>query len=388
MTAHTATIFTARTVHPSDLTASDIAAWNALRDRAETYGSCLLGPDFARIVGHTDMSARIGFIYDGRELVTVFPYTRSIFGLARPLGAPFSDYSGPLVLAGRAPSMRQILKLLHLAAFRSDTVMDPHDHFNLPTASLSDTHIIRLHTLTPDAYLEGQRSAYPKRFKNFRRLERRMSEQIPDLEFVFGKPAEDAVTAIMDFKSLQFRHSGLIDITNAKASRKILDAVIDSPNAFMVGLWNNGDLVSAHFGVKIGDCFHPWVAAYKAELSSLSPGHVLFRHIIMAMPEMGITEYDLSGGHDSYKKYYANATRTIGSLRVSAPTLRGLPYKLQNFLWNLVGANLDGSKTQRLRRRMEHAAICHNSVPAKVSDLIYALKNRPVSTPRRENIPI
>ena len=370
------------------MTDADAAAWETLRERAETYGSCLLGHDFARIIGASNPSAHIGFIYDRDDLVAVLPYTRSAFGLARPIGAPFSDYSGPLVLAGHAPPMREILKLLSLAAFRSDTVMDPHDHFHLPPTSLADTHIIRLGTLTPEQYLEAQRSAYPKRFKNFRRLERRMEEQLPDLKFIFGKPTPQAIDAILTFKSEQFIRSGLVDITTAKSSRAILQSVIDSPNAFMVGLWDGEDLISAHFGIKIGTCFHPWIAAYKAELSALSPGHVLFKRIILAMPEMGITEYDMSGGHDSYKKYYSNATRTIGSLRVSSPTLRGLPYKFQNFLWKLVGAHLDGSKTQRLRRRMEHAAICHQNPIARAKDLAYALKNRPVSEPRPENIPV
>jgi CelD/BcsL family acetyltransferase involved in cellulose biosynthesis len=370
------------------MTDADAGAWETLRDRAQTYGSCLLGPDFARITAASTPSARIGFIYDQDDLVAVLPYTRTAFGLARPIGAPFSDYSGPLVMAGRAPSMANILKLLGLAAFRSDTVMDQYNHFSLPLASCSDTHIIRLGTASPEQYLEAQRAAYPKRFKNFRRLERRMEEQVPDLQFIFGKPHPQAIASVLAFKSDQFIRSGLIDVTTAKASSAILQSVIDSPNAFMVGLWNGDELVSAHFGIKIGTCFHPWVAAYKAELSALSPGHVLFNRIILAMPEMGVTEYDLSGGHDSYKKYYSNATRTIGSLRVSAPTLRGLPYKFQNFLWKLVGAHLDGSKTQRLRRRMEHAAICHQNHIARAQDLAYALKNRPISDPRPENLPI
>ena len=370
------------------MTDADAAAWETLRERAETYGSCLLGPDFARIAAASNSSARIGFIYDHDELVGILPYTRSAFGLARPIGAPFSDYSGPLVLTKRAPPMGETLKLLGLAAFRSDTVMDPHDHFGLPPASLADTHIIRLGTQTPEQYLEAQRSAYPKRFKNFRRLERRMEEQFPDLKFVYGKPTLEAFEAIRTFKSEQFIRNGLVDITTAKSSSAVLQSVIDSPNAFMVGLWNGEVLISAHFGIKIGTCFHPWIAAYRAELSALSPGHVLFKRIILAMPEMGITEYDLSGGHDSYKKYYSNASRTIGSLRVSAPTLRGLPYKLQNLLWKLVGAHLDGSKTQRLRRRMEHAAICHQSPIARAKDLVFALKNRPVRETRPENIPV
>jgi len=366
-------------LHPSELTAAETENWQALRQRTGEYGSCLFSPDFAVLAGQSRSDARIGFIYRDDSLVCIFPYHKRASGFARPLGAPFSDYSGPMVVPGKAPDLPGILRLLGLAAYRSGTLLDPGNHFAIPEHARTETNLIRLGNLDPETYIEAQRAAYPKRFKNFRRLERRMEEQFPQLEFRFGPPEPEAYKALLELKSAQFQQSGLIDLTRAKYARDMLDTVARAPQGFMLGLWHKDRLLSGHFGIRIGAKFHPWIAAYQPDLSAFSPGNVLLKRIIAAMPEMELTEYDLSGGDDHYKKYYANASRTIGHIYGASTSLLGRTRQAQNGLWRAAGAHLTGSRANRLRNRVDHGAVCHPRLSERMSDIAYALQNRSVN---------
>ena len=108
----------ARTVHPADLTADEIAAWKALVAAEPAFGNPLLGPDFARAVGVGRSDARVTVYRDGDRVVGFLPHHRRPGGLARPLGAPLSDYHGLIAGADAGLTSARALALARLSAYR------------------------------------------------------------------------------------------------------------------------------------------------------------------------------------------------------------------------------------------------------------------------------
>ena len=361
-----------RTIHPLDMSAEDMTAWHTLRAGHADYATPRMSRDFARAAATDRPDARVSFIHDASGLAAILSYYRRPDGVGRPIGAPFCDYSGPLVRSDSTLTLADIVKQCGLSAWRSHSLMDVWGNLGVPDGPVQSTMVISLAGSDPETYLEARRAEHAKRFKNFRRLESQMQRDGHELAFRFG-PMDDALKAsLFSTKSTQYRMSGMVDLIHATRARKILDAIAASDGGFHTSLWSGDQLVSAHFGFRDGKAFHPWIAAYDPAFAHYSPGNILLKRIIMSMPEMGLDDYDLAEGHDHYKKYYTNASRHIRSANVAI----GLWHRIANKIWEALGANREGHAAQRLRRRIEHAAMSESRFWSRVSDLGVALRRK------------
>ncbi len=368
--------WTAHTLHPSSLTSDDQEAWQALRAAHPDYATPLLSPGFAQLIGGIRADARVTLIRDSAGLAAVLPFVRRPDGLGRPLGAPFADYSGPVRRADAALTLTDIVRLAGLSAWRSTSMIDPWATIPEITGPGEATCIIRPGGQSPADYIEARRALYPKRFKNFRRLERQAMQDRAGLQFRWGAPDPALRDALFAYKSAQYRASGLVDLMTATNARAILDAVAASPMGFQTSLWSGDTFVSAHFGVREGRAFHPWIAAYDPQFAHYSPGNLLLKNIIEHMPQMELDEYDLAEGHDHYKKYYTNAARTVHDVAAIHPSLKGRYFALQQRVWNAAGRSGETSALRRVLRRIDHAAISEARYGARVGDFINAVRNR------------
>lgn len=368
----------------SDLTAGERDQWSALCRSDFQYGSPLLTPKFTEFIARIRDDVRVMLAFDGNRLVGVLPVHQRLFGHARPVGAPFCDYSGPLIAQGAEVSIAQMLHRAGYASYRTQTAVVPL----VPDSELRQgigegSYVIRLKGQSPEAYLETRRGLHPKRFKNFRRLFSKLEREQGGIAFFSGAPLDADLEKLMEWKSDQFRREGLLDLTTAELSREVLDLSIKTPyqtpseiGGFMTGLRLNGQLIAGHFGVRLDRDFHPWISAFDPNFTEYSPGVLLLSRVIEEMNAMSLETYDLAGGHDFYKKYFADQERFICDLSVSAPTVLGRAQHASFEGWNLLGAKHSESIAGRIRRRIDHAAACESSLGARVEDFLRAVKKR------------
>jgi CelD/BcsL family acetyltransferase involved in cellulose biosynthesis len=368
-----------RILLPSLLQPRDIAAWNALRAAHSEYDTPLLSPEFAVVASKGRADARVALIEDGDGLAAVLAFHARPDGLGRPIGAPFCDYSGPIVREGLSLSLSGIVAAAGLGGYRTSSLLDPWNRFERERSGGTDSRLVRMMGLAPADYLERQRAEYPKRFKNFRRLESLLGRDGYSLRFEFGSLNADLRERMFGFKSVQYRASGLVDLITAPRTRAVLDAVEASPNGFQASLWSGDEMVSADFGFREQAAFHPWIAAYNPVFSHYSPGNLLQKRIIESMGPMGLESYDLADGHDHYKKYFTNSGRTIYAADIVVPGAKGLLVSAQSALWRAAGASKEGAAAGRLRRRIDQAAISFDRAHDRAADLFTALSKRGVS---------
>ncbi|MGH1422480.1 MAG: GNAT family N-acetyltransferase [Hyphomonas sp.] len=363
------------TCHPSEVSSADAQAWNDLRAAHPDYNSPLLSPEFARTVGQNRSDARVVLLHDEAGLAGVFAYFQRPGGLARSIGAPFSDYSGPVLRSDFGWSLVEIIESAGLSAWQTTSLVDPWDKFEAERSGAHSTMLITL-DIDPADYLEQQRKKHAKRFKNFRRLDSQATRDGYELSMKWGAIDPALKNELFRYKSEQYVASGLVDLTDTKHSRAILDEVANSPNGFCIGLWAGDEFVSAHFGFRLDDVFHPWIAAYNPDFARYSPGNLLLKRIIENMPAMGLREYDLAEGHDHYKKYYISSERTVYHAHVTSRSLFGRAKSAQSVVWRLLGADRDGAATQRLRRRLDHVSASDPRFTVRVLDLFSAMRKR------------
>lgn len=368
-----------RVISPSDLTPADVAAWNGLRAAHPDYDTPLLSPAFAKAVGGGRRDARVSLIEDAQGLAAVFAFHARPDGLARPIGVPFCDYSGPVVREDAGLSLTDIVRLSGMGGYRTYSLLDPFNKFAAERTGGVTSQLVRLNGLSAAEYLEQRRAEYPKRFKNFRRLQSQMNRDGYELRLSWGPLDDQLRDTLYGFKSLQYRASGLVDLISAPMSRAMLDTIQAHPGGFQATLWANDKFVSADFGFRDGAAFHPWIAVYDPAFSNYSPGNLLQKRVIKEIEALGLESYDLAEGHDHYKKYFTNSGRTIYGADVTVPGPRGWLLSAQAAVWTLSGAGKEGSATSRLKRRMDQAAVSHNRFTDRLADLFTALRKRGVS---------
>lgn len=373
-------------VSPGALSTKETAAWNALCNAQFAYRSPLLTPHFAKLVGEYREDVECALVWRDDELIGAMAYHLRPLGLARPVGAPFDDYSGPVLSENAGMTADSFLHASGLSKYRASQQIIGGRHFEAnDDISLSDgnvSHVIACPD-TNTSYYESRRAIYPKRFKNFRRLRNKLSREVGDPILHWGYPDHSHVDELFSWKSEQFNRDGFVDIINATDSRLILDAVRNMPEnpsqplqPFMTKLVINGMLLSGHFGIMWNGHFHPWISSYRPDFAEYAPGMMLLLCAIENMREMELTSYDLAGGHDHYKKYFANAGRVTQNTAFRRKGPIAFTHKVGEVSWSLLGAKNSQGAAARLRRRFDHIAVCERKTLPRLSEAVRAFSKR------------
>lgn len=358
----------------ADLSACDIAQWEAIQTSHPAFESPLLRPDFARAVSRVRDDVRVAVYRRGDLAVGFLAHHRRPGGFGRPIGSPFADYHALISTNNLGVSGPEALRLAGLKAFRHNGLIDPNGLFP-GRAEGQVTYAIELPG-TPEAFLETVRAGSPKKFKNYRRLQNRLAETG---ELRMGPDRSQATfDQIMSWKSEQFVRTGVQDVLKPEWVRRMMQSLFDTTEGRMTGLLLSlyaGDaLVGGHFGVMAAGVFHPWIASTNPELAALSPGQTFLDQAIRAMPALGIRVYDLGPGHDHYKKPFASTEREVGvGLTVVAGAVGTLP-RVREGMWKLAGLDRVGAVV-RVRRRLDHIAAVDPSTGGRARGLLEAARS-------------
>jgi CelD/BcsL family acetyltransferase involved in cellulose biosynthesis len=370
-------------IAPDELTTSAKQQWSALCASSREWQSPLLSPQFAILIGEARSDVQCALAWQDDKLVAAMAVHVRPGGLARPVGAPFDDYSGPVIAAGTKLSPDDLVKGCGLHAYRAHAAAVPTTTQTSQPNGASGYLIQLKPGQTGAQYLEERRALHPKRMKNFRRLARKFETDLGDLQLRWGAPDPERLSELMSWKSLQFRDSGLIDLTKATNSKRVLDQIAANPSTesselggFVVELLSNDKLVAAHFGVRLGKYFHPWLAAYDPKYAIYAPGILLLYRIIEQLDDIGLDTYDLADGSDHYKKYFADPIRQTRILELSSGTTRGNLQMAGSKMWSLIGAKKPHSPADRLKRRLDQISICEPGVFVRTGQVVSAVKNR------------
>lgn len=366
-----------KSIHPSVLSAQELAAWSALVSAQPAFGNPLLGPDFALAVGAVREDARVAVYRAGETVVGFLPHHRRPGGLARPLGAPLSDYHGLIAGPDLGLTGARALELAGLSAYRFTGLVDPHGVFQDAAVGVASGYAIAL-TTSPEAYLEGLRAASPKRFKNWRRLDNKMERELGPVRI---EASDDPAVyeQVMDWKREQLIRTGVADFLRPEWTRQLLAgffAATGPLRGLTLTLWAGDRLVAGHFGVTQNGWYHPWVASTNPDLGEFSPGQTFLMRAIAAMPGLGLTTYDLGPSHDHYKRHYAAPSQTVGEGTAVAATAAGRLAGGRERIWTLAGARGDGM-VGSLRRRLDAIAVTELSTAGRVRGFVDAVAAQP-----------
>lgn len=364
-------------LRPAELADADIDVWRSLCASRPEFRSPLLGPDFAHAVGAVRDDARVAIWREADGYPIGFlAYHHRPGDMARPIGAPLSDYHG--LVADRPLDVRQDLAEFGLSAFRFTGLVDAHGDFASATAGRHEAYVIELDGPASD-YLERVRAGSAKRFKNYRRLDGKLDREVGALTLRAPDFDRAAFDQLLAWKRDQLARTGAHDFLAPQWTRDLLASFLDMREGpfqgLMINLYCGERLIAGHIGVRVGEVYHPWIASTDPEMAAWSPGQLFLLRAIAAMPELGLKVYDLGPGHDHYKRPYAFTTQTIGEGMMAAAGPRGRGAVAAERAWTLAGAHGAGP-VGRLRRRLDIIATSELSLAGRARGLASAVAAR------------
>lgn len=366
----------AETYHPVDLPESDVVAWRALCASRTDFANPLLGPDFALAVGAVRDDARVTVWRWPERVAGFLAHHRRPGGLARPIGAPLSDYHA--LVAAPGLDAEQALTVAGLAAYRFTGLIDPNHAFGASAVAEHEAYQITLNG-SAETYLEALRVESPKRFKNYRRLDHKMDRELGAISVRAPDRDPAAFDQLIAWKRAQLARTGAHDFLRPAWTRALMASLFGRDSGefqgLMINLYAGERLVAGHFGIRLGGVYHPWIASTDPELGAWSPGQVFLQRAIAVMPELGLTTYDLGPGHDHYKRPYALDTRVISEGAAVSAGSRGLMALASEQAWALAGANRAGL-VGSLRRRLDVITATDLSLADRAQGLADALSAR------------
>ncbi len=387
------------------LSASEISAWRAICAGNPAYQSPYFTPDFFQIVSKVRDDVKVIVAKDNNDnAVGFFPVQVSGVGLklARPIGAPFSDYNGPILELGYEDLASQMLSECGAAVY-SLTGIQVIDAISELPSDKTEIDDIRLEfpvfskmglsvrgkanafvadlSSGYDAYLEAQRSAFPKHFKKSRRLWRQAEKEAGKLELAFHEASIEALEQLIHWKQEQFLRTGLHDVLAPDWSQNMLKKCLDAQSSEFAGVLTtlrcDGELIAAEFGLRSGTLLHGWISGYNADFHQYSPGMLLQTRLLEAAAENGILTADLGVGAEHYKKYYASRFDLVCSGIIpatnSAGALRGIGGEVWHQLENAPLGPIS-KFAGKLRRRLDVIFAVEQGFSARKNGVIQAFK--------------
>ncbi len=302
-TSHTANMrFDVKT--PAELTIGEYSAWTLFRVQNPALCSPYFHPDYTEIVAGLRSDVRIIIAYDGDAPAAFLPVQGKSF--ARPVGAPMTDYHGPVCAPDTPVDIAAMLTAAGIGAYHYDALSQTQGVIAPEPIACS---AIDLHA-GGDTWREGQDGSYRRHLKSLRRRTRNAASEYGDIEVKLQTRASEIYDQLIAWKRDQYARTGKYDVLSAGWTQGLLDALMARPDhdlrADMHALYFGDRLAAVDMGLTDGVTYHSWITAYDPELRNVSPGMQLLEHIISGAGDCGYSALDLGPGLDGYKRHYAD----------------------------------------------------------------------------------
>jgi len=319
-------VLTYRTIRPTELDADLVHRWRGLQARDEAFASPYFCPEFTQSVAQVRRDVEVALIEADGSVVGFFPFQRVGFGVAKPVGGPFSDYHGVIAPADLQWRVDDLMRAAKLSVWA-------FDHLAGATRAFAD--YVRRQATSPQIDLSGgfgQFEAHVKAtesdfLENTRRKARKIAREIGELRFEYHDPS--AVQQMIEWKSAQYRrsHPAGIDVVfvNRWATALVHEiAGLQQPDGFegvCSSLYAGDRLVAVHMGMRSRTHWHYWLPTYDIELSKYSPGSILLLRMIETSQARGIRIIDLGKGDSTYKSRVMTGAYPLLEGAVELPSL-------------------------------------------------------------------
>lgn len=297
-------------IHASELVGDLADDWERLRNADPRLANPFFDVAYTATLGAVRDDVRVVRMAESGRTVGFFPFQRDAQGVGRPVGLRITDFGGLIAAPTLQLDAPALLRAAGLKAFYFDRWV-PHPVFTQFQEAEAQSPWIDL-SKGFDAYVEEKKSSGSRYLSQVARKGRKMAREVEPLQFELESLDASALETLIEWKSAQRRETQTVNVLDYGWVRELIARFLADAGADFRGILSTlraGDrLISAHFGLRSGSCFHYWFPAYDRTFARYSPGLVLLLEMSRAVAEQGISRIDLGAGEESYKSSFESAS--------------------------------------------------------------------------------
>lgn len=223
----------------------------------------------------------------------------------------FLDYLEPLPRSGgneRVPRARFLRRVCHGVV--------PVERYE-PEPGVLAAPLVRWERFsTFDDFVAHTEARSKSVFKTTARKARKLEREIGPLRFERHVTDEKVLLRLFQWKSDQYRRTGLPDLFAAPTTRALFRNLLRAKALELAALYAGDRLVAAHAGPRYAGRFYHWVPAYDPdpELGKYSAGNVLNHELLRQSHAARDHTFDLLLGDEPYKWRYATHVARVAPL--------------------------------------------------------------------------
>lgn len=333
---------TSRIARVDDLSADDLLQWRHLLRGAAPGGNAFLSPTFVQAAARAYPHAEVCVVERDGRIVAVLPYQfPSAFAAsmraAVRIGEEMNDHFGVVAAPAFHTSPDELLQLARLHYLYFTHLDEDQKRHGLS----GEKQVGGLRIMLPDggaAYWSALEREDAKFARDTERRERKAIQELGPLRFVFDDDA--GLTTLLDEKRKQYLRTGKGDWLGMPGRTTLLQRLATSRasecRGVLSSLWFGETWAAMHFGLLSGETLHYWLPVYNSALTSLAPGRLLLRNVILNASAAGIKVIDRGVGETQAKNDFPSERQSFGSGAWHRPGIRSLSYRAyQSAKWRL-----------------------------------------------------
>src|SRR6266702_4259372 len=288
-------------VSPSELSESDIMAWNGFASEFPDLSVAFLSYPYALAAENSFSNVRVCRIRRDDRPVIFFAFQfKSIahrwFGIGERLAGELSDYFGIVGKKDVRIDPETLLRLCGLRALLFTHLDESQGAFGLSGKVPEPGHLIDF----PNggaAFWQERRLLDKKFVADTERRERNLVRDFGPIRFDLQSSNPDVdLEKLIAAKRAQYSRTNVGDALGGRSTGQFLQALSKTDHPLCRGVLSTlyaGDTwVASHFGLRCNRTLHYWFPVYNPELSAYGPGRLLLRQILNCGSEDGISRID------------------------------------------------------------------------------------------------
>lgn len=293
-----------RSIPVQNVSDEEWAAWDRIQSADPHLASPYFRPEFTQAVASVRDDVEVGIIEQHEEPVGFFPFQRRRFQFGIPVGGRLSDFHGAIVADGVEWSAAELLSGCGLRAWDFDHLPTDQTAF----AASGDGPLYSSYmdlSQGYDHYETERKQLGGNQLKQTLRKMRKLEREFERVEFAWQSADAAQLQQMMEWKSQQYRRTGIADVFSFDWTRALLELLHRTEGPQFAGMLStlsvNDRVVAVHFGIRSRDTLHYWFPAYDVEFEKFSPGLQLLLRMAQSAEEHGIKRIDLGEGVEQFK---------------------------------------------------------------------------------------
>jgi len=307
-----------------DLDRALVESWSSLQRRFAAFANPYFSPHYTRAVAAVRSDVFVGLIEDGGSPIGFFPFQRSLSGVGRPAGGPYSGYQGVVAAPEAQWSLAELMRACRLGALEFSHMLAQHEQF-------APYHRVR--TQSPVMDLSGGWDAYEAKLrgrggsqlKRSYRMMRKLNKEHGAYRYVRHVASLETLHELVRWKSEQCRQKRSYDIFSRKWCAALLERVhatqLPDFGGVLSALYVGERMIAAEIALRSPAVWHRWICAYDPAFASYSPGVMLGIEMAKAASAEGVLQLDMGKDMTFYKESFMTAAVPIAEGAVEVPSL-------------------------------------------------------------------